>query len=369
MTIRKYNPIIDKIRTKDENYIPTGVYFNYLVDTLNNSGGDGTLVFVDEVAQNAYFNIIPDVDRIAGQLAVVLTLPGQIYTLNSLKTAWIPVSVTVDVEPGGATTQIQFNDAGDFGGDSKLTWNKLTSLLTVSGLIRYNAAPTVENTLDVPHKGYIDGLVQNTLKIRTNWNADTNTPTLNNTTTAGSVYIVSVPGATNLGGITTWEEGDWAIRGTEAGEWARIPANTVDLTWVAITGTISDNESLQGELDDRPMRNTTTAVVDETSTLIFDFRNMAECFATKAGGGAIAIDEDITIEYTNNSYFNLLYFPVETSGEFDLTFPIGHISGDQRWTAEDGLNAPYLTLVAGFYQISVVFNGAYYSVVCSQMEV
>ena len=34
--------------------------------------------------------------------------------------------------PGGSTTQVQFNDAGSFGGDVDLTWNKTTNLLTVT---------------------------------------------------------------------------------------------------------------------------------------------------------------------------------------------------------------------------------------------
>lgn len=34
---------------------------------------------------------------------------------------------------GGADTQVQFNDAGTFGGDSAFTWNKTTDLLTVAG--------------------------------------------------------------------------------------------------------------------------------------------------------------------------------------------------------------------------------------------
>lgn len=35
--------------------------------------------------------------------------------------------------PGGADTQVQFNDAGAFGGDTTLTFNKTTKLLTVTG--------------------------------------------------------------------------------------------------------------------------------------------------------------------------------------------------------------------------------------------
>jgi hypothetical protein len=38
---------------------------------------------------------------------------------------------TVSASPGGANTQIQFNDAGVFGGDSYLTWDKTTKRLSI----------------------------------------------------------------------------------------------------------------------------------------------------------------------------------------------------------------------------------------------
>jgi hypothetical protein len=44
------------------------------------------------------------------------------------------------------------------------------------------------------------------------WNAATNTPTLTSSVgTKGFYYVVSVPGSTNLNGITDWKLGDWAI--------------------------------------------------------------------------------------------------------------------------------------------------------------
>jgi hypothetical protein len=43
--------------------------------------------------------------------------------------------------PGGATTQVQFNDAGAFGGDAGLTYNKATGALTVVGFLRVGTTP------------------------------------------------------------------------------------------------------------------------------------------------------------------------------------------------------------------------------------
>lgn len=49
------------------------------------------------------------------------------------------VTVTVTSVPGGSDTYVQFNDGGTtFGGDSGLTYNKTTDVLTVSGDILCN---------------------------------------------------------------------------------------------------------------------------------------------------------------------------------------------------------------------------------------
>ena len=40
---------------------------------------------------------------------------------------------TEETEPGGSTTQVQFNDAGAFGGDAGMTYAKATDTLTLAG--------------------------------------------------------------------------------------------------------------------------------------------------------------------------------------------------------------------------------------------
>ncbi len=60
------------------------------------------------------------------------------------------------------------------------------------------------------------------LKLKGNWNASTNTPDLTTTPPpAGNVYVVSVAGATSLGGITDWKVNDWAVS-LGAGAWTKI---------------------------------------------------------------------------------------------------------------------------------------------------
>jgi hypothetical protein len=49
--------------------------------------------------------------------------------------------------PGGSDTQVQFNDAGVFGGDVDLTWNKTTNVLGVTGDVNLSDGGTYTTTL------------------------------------------------------------------------------------------------------------------------------------------------------------------------------------------------------------------------------
>ena len=63
------------------------------------------------------------------------------------------------------------------------------------------------------------------------WNASTNIPTLTSSVgTKGDYYVVSTTGTTNLNGITTWTQGDWAIFNGSA--WEKVD-NTDLVTSVA----------------------------------------------------------------------------------------------------------------------------------------
>lgn len=72
---------------------------------------------------------------------------------------------------------------------------------------------------------FIDPSLVGTPSFIDSWDADTNTPTVPaaNTVAAGRYYIVSVAGATDLDGITTWGVGDLVI--STGTVWKRIPSN------------------------------------------------------------------------------------------------------------------------------------------------
>ena len=70
--------------------------------------------------------------------------------------AWEDISAGGGGVPGGADTQVQFNDAGAFAGESTLTYNKTTNTLTVekltaTGLVTTVASATGSAGLVIPH--------------------------------------------------------------------------------------------------------------------------------------------------------------------------------------------------------------------------
>lgn len=82
----------------------------------------------------------------------------------------------------------------------------------------------------------IPSSVVGALKFQGLWNADTNTPTLSGTGTQGHVWIVSVAGSTNLGGITDWQVGDWAT--SNGTTWYKIDNTDVMLSFNGRSGVV-----------------------------------------------------------------------------------------------------------------------------------
>ena len=75
--------------------------------------------------------------------------PNAVYDISGVLQTKIDAGGGGGGSPGGSDTQVQFNDSTSFGGDSDLTWNKTTNVLTVVGHI---AATTKSFLIDHPVK-------------------------------------------------------------------------------------------------------------------------------------------------------------------------------------------------------------------------
>jgi len=96
-------------------------------------------------------------------------------------------------------------------------------------------------------KTYADLLVNSTIRLQANWDANTNTPDITGTTTTGFAWRVSVSGSTDLGGITSWVVGDLAVK-TDTG-WLKIDNQDIAAIWGNISGPLSNQTDLQAALD------------------------------------------------------------------------------------------------------------------------
>ncbi len=130
------------------------------------------------------------------------------------------------------------------------------------------------------------GAIPSGLTFQGNWDAATNTPNIGaSTPNNGDFYIVSVAGTTNLGGITDWEVGDWAIAVVSGGvtTWQKIDNSSVltgtgagtkiakwDGTGASVTLTDSAIEELTGATNSNIGINTvpdpTTSIYNGYST-------------------------------------------------------------------------------------------------------
>jgi len=94
----------------------------------------------------------------------------------------------------------------------------------------------VEGNLTVDGTLTIGGSVITGLNYQGAWDASTNTPDLTALTPpSGQFWIVSADGNTNLGGITNWTSGDWALYDGSA--WQRVEGGNTDLD-TGVSGTL-----------------------------------------------------------------------------------------------------------------------------------
>ena len=71
---------------------------------------------------------------------------------------------------------------------------------------------TVEGDLSIDGTLSVGGETITGLSYQGGWNASTNTPDIAaSSPVTGQFWIVSADGSTDVGGITNWTQGDWAL--------------------------------------------------------------------------------------------------------------------------------------------------------------
>lgn len=174
---------------------------------------------------------------------ILWTLPstdgtsGQALVTNGTGTlSWASVAGI----PGGSTTQVQFNDAGVFGGDADFTYNKTTNILTAAGGFSsagtYNnvtiTAPASSATLTIANTKTFT--VSNTLTLQ---GTDSTTMTFpsSSTTLAGlGIAQTFTQDQTIAGNLTLNAQGDLRFADSDSSNWVAFqgPATVAsNITW------------------------------------------------------------------------------------------------------------------------------------------
>ena len=167
----------------------------------------------------------------SGTLALVTDIPAS---------PWVPVTGGINYPTGrvGVNTSVP-TSALHVTGAMEVTDSILCPIFkgALRGTIESNTLAITQSTTDNSTKVATTAFVNNAvsaipsgLTFQGNWDALTNVPDLSALTPDnGDFWIVSVAGTTNLGGITDWQVGDWAISVVSGGvqAWQKIDNSSV----------------------------------------------------------------------------------------------------------------------------------------------
>ena len=167
----------------------------------------------------------------SGTLALVTDIPAS---------PWVPVTGGINYPSGrvGVNTTVP-GATFHVTGDMEVTDSILSPIFkgALRGTIESNTTAITQASTDdstrVATTAFVNnavGAIPSGLTFQGDWDAYTNTPNIGaSTPNNGDFYIVSVAGTTNLGGITDWEVGDWAIAVVSGGvtTWQKIDNSSV----------------------------------------------------------------------------------------------------------------------------------------------
>jgi hypothetical protein len=197
--------------------------------------------------------------------------------------------------PGGLTTQVQFNDAGAFGGDANFTFNNITHALTVIGDI--TGSRVTSNAAGSLAIGggqvYLNGASSNRIDFSSQGTGD---PAFNAPTAGTKVVLYPAAGASAT---------DYALGISPATLWQSLPQADPSMMFKWYGGTTilaalsgSGNMEISGDLAVNGGDLTTTAVTFNLvtgSAATVNFAQSATAVAIGAAGGRTTVAHDLAI--------------------------------------------------------------------------
>jgi len=246
-----------------------------------------------------------------------------VSTLNDGGDEDLKVNIGADVfdKTTDTATNITNTPSGNIA--STNVQSALNELDTEKQALSEKAQPNGYASLDGSGKVPIAQLpdtVVGSVEYKGTWNANTNSPSLTTITPdKGDYYVVSVNGSTNLGGITDWKVGDWAIyNGTVwekvdntdqvssvFGRQGTVTAQSGDYTASQVTNVAAGNISSTNVQD--AINELDTEKVDKTTTV--------SAGTGLTGGGDLSTNRTISMPNTGTAgtYGSATQVPVLTT--------------------------------------------------------
>ena len=181
------------------------------------------------------------------------------------------------------------------------------------------------------------------------WDASTGLPPVPAATTAGEAWVVNVAGNTNLGGITDWQVGDWAVFGGGA-TWFKLDNTSWDTT-----GNVVGASQFIGSTNAADVvlkrNNITQLTLSGSGLLAATGLDMANNLITNIGsagtdftaGGGLTLASTLTVSAGGASI----------TGATTVVTGIGNLTVSSAGLSTINLGSTNLTLGAGVYSLGV----------------
>lgn len=156
-------PVVNTTGTAITQKVTVGNVANFIMGQAGNSLAPA---FLSTLAYNVVNAAQPNITSVGTLNVNTLKISGGVngYVLQTDGTgniAWVSGGGSGNGEVGGSSGQIQFNDSGDFGGDSSLTWDQANTLL---GTVNFAAShATIYGNVDAINVNATGNLVPNAI--------------------------------------------------------------------------------------------------------------------------------------------------------------------------------------------------------------
>ena len=222
--------------------------------------------------------------------------------------------------PGGSDTQVQYNDAGAFGGDAGLTYNETTNVLTVTGGVTGNAATASALAANGANcgagnanlgsdavgaaEGCFDVATQVELDAHIDETADAHMATAIGSTTFGTISSTTVQAAmeevhSEASAVTSTEITDNEIVNADVNASAAIAESKLALNFPTHVNEVMGQESLQTLVEADDIEVTATLTKRLTVPVI-------------GNGGPVTLTSDPQVTAGSDTQVILIYGTSET---------------------------------------------------------